>query len=75
VLVLEISVHVVNGETEYCHFVTLPVFPLKVSTPLLLPEHISVPPATAPPIDDGFTITVAVVEFDDVHTPLVTTAR
>ena len=74
-LVLEISVHVENGDTEDCHFVTLPVFPLKVSTPLLLPEHISFPPATEPPTEVGSTITVVYDELAELHTPLATTAR
>ena len=44
-----ISVHVLNGDTELCHFTTVPVCPAKVNVPLVLPEQMVVPPVTPPP--------------------------
>ena len=59
---------------EDCHFVTLPVWPLKVSTVLLVPLHTVAAPAILPPTLVGLTVTVPVALFADPHAPLVTTA-
>ncbi len=61
--VLEISVHVVNGETELCHFITVPTFPVKVINPLVFPVQIDVPPVTVPATVIGATVTVVDAEF------------
>ncbi len=61
--VFEISVHVVNGETELCHFKTVPTFPVKVSNPLVFPAQIAVPPLTVPATVVGATVTVVDAEF------------
>jgi hypothetical protein len=53
VAVLIISVQELNGEIELCHLTTVPLFPDKVSNPLVVPEQIVVPPVTAPPTDKG----------------------
>jgi hypothetical protein len=42
---------------------------------LLVPEQTVALPATVPPTDIGLTVIVASVEFEEEHTPLVTTAR
>ena len=68
------SVHVLKGDIELCHLTTFPVCPDKVSNPLVLPEHIVVPPVTLPPTEVGSTVTVVAVEFTGEHTPLCTTA-
>jgi hypothetical protein len=43
------SVHELKGDTELCHFTTVPVCPAKVNVPLVLPEQMVVPPVTPPP--------------------------
>ena len=55
-VVLAIVVHVKNGETDFSHLTTLPVFPIKVKTPEVDPEQIVVPPETEPPTVVGFTV-------------------
>jgi hypothetical protein len=72
--VFEMSVQEVNGETDLCHFTTVPTFPDKVSNPLELPEHIDVPPETDPPLVVGETVTVVEVEFAVGQLPRCTTA-
>ncbi len=73
--VLEISVHVVNGETELCHFKTVPTFPVKVSNPLVFPVQIDVPPVTVPDrVVADATVTVVAAEFKIAQIPLCTTA-
>ena len=57
-----------------CHWM-FPVFPLRVSVVLFVPEHTVVPPETVPPTDDGMTVMVAVVLVVGEQTPLVTTAK
>ncbi len=57
------SVQVVNGETELCHFITVPIFPVKVSNPLVFPVQIAVPPVTVPATVVGATVTVVDAEF------------
>lgn len=42
----------------YCHFVTVPVCPLKVSVVELVPEQTVVPPEIDPPTEVGFTVIV-----------------
>ena len=69
-LVFAMSVQVVNGDTDDCHFTTLPVLPLKVNVPLVDPEQIVEPPLTLPPTDVGLTVTVVVVEVAVAQTPL-----
>lgn len=63
-----------KGLTEYCHLVMVPVFPARVSNPLVLPEQMVVPPLTLPPALSGFTVTTAKDELADAHAPLCTTA-
>ena len=67
--VLTISVHVVNGLTDDCHFVIVPVWPDKVNTALVLPEHIVDPPVTVPPTEAGETVIVPVA-FILPHPPV-----
>ena len=62
VRVFAISVHVLNGDTELCHFTTVPVCPESVSRPLVLPEQMVVPPDTDPPTLAGSTLTLALDE-------------
>jgi len=52
----------------------VPVCPAKVSTPLVLPEQMVVPPVTDPPTEVGSTVTVVATELARLQTPLVTTA-
>ena len=65
-----ISVQEVNGETELCHFTTLPLLPLNVNVPLVEPEQIVEPPLTLPPTDPGLTVTVVVDEVAVAQLPL-----
>ena len=58
--VLAISVQDENGLTDDCHFVTVPVFPVKVNDALVLPEQMVVPPANVPPTEIGETVIIAV---------------
>jgi hypothetical protein len=74
VVVLVIVVHVVPSFTEDSHLTTFPVCPLKVSVPLLFPEHTAVVPLTEPPTETGFTVMVAEDELEMLQTPLCTTA-
>ena len=72
---LTISFQVVNGETELCHLVTVPTLPVKVRSPLVLPEHTLVAaPVTVPPTEVGSTVTVVVDELAVEQLPLCTTA-
>ena len=73
-LVLAMSLHVLNGDTELCHFITLPVLPVKVNTPLVLPVQTAVPPPTEPPTVVGLTVTVVEDELATAQLPLWTTA-
>jgi hypothetical protein len=75
VVVLEIVVQVVNGDTALSQLTTEPVCPLKVNVPLVEPEQMDVPPLTLPPTDAGFTVTVVADEVAEAHEPLCTTAR
>ena len=72
--VFAISVQVVNGEVLLCHFTTDPVWPERVSKPLVLPEQIIVPPVTVPPTEIWPMVTVVSKEFAGPQTPLWTTA-
>ena len=72
--VFTISIQLVNGLTELCHFTTVPVCPDKVSNPLLLPVQIETPPVTFPATVAGSTVTVVGVELAVAQTPLWTTA-
>lgn len=53
----------------------LPVFPDKVNTVLLVPEHTDAPPETLPAVGTVETVTVADAVVAELHTPEVTTAR
>jgi len=75
VVVFVISTGVTQLSVDDCHLVTVPVCPDNVSVVLLVPEQTVALPATVPPTDIGLTVTVTSVEFEDEHTPLVTTAR
>jgi hypothetical protein len=68
------SLQVLYGETELCHFTTVPVWPAKVSVPLVLPMQTLAAPVTAPPTDVGSTVTVVGAEVDVEQLPLWTTA-
>ena len=70
VRVFAISVHTLNGDTELCHFTTVPVCPESVSRPLLLPEQMLVAPDTVPPMLPEFTVTVAAAELTVPQLPL-----
>ena len=74
VAVLAISLQVLPS-VELCHLVTVPVWPARVNTPLVLPEHISLLPATEPPILTASTVMVVDAEFAALHEPLCITAR
>jgi hypothetical protein len=69
------AVQLVNGETDDSHPVMVPVWPLRVSVPLVEPGQIVVPPPTDPPTLAGLTVTVVAAEFAELHDPLLTTAR
>ena len=56
--------------TDDSHLVTSPVFPLRVSRPLVLPVQIIVPPLTVPPTFSGSTVIFTEAEFTTLHTPL-----
>ena len=60
---------------EYCHFVILPVWPDSVKVVELVPVHTEADPAIEPPTDVGDTVTVALLLFAELQTPLVITAR
>ena len=66
---LEISVQVVPPLVEYCHLITVPVWPDKVSIVLFIPMHTIEPPATEPPTLAGITVTVADNELSGMQTP------
>ena len=70
VVVLDISVQVLNGDTDDCHLTIVPVCPLNVKVPLVEPEHTLVPPVTLPPTEAGLTITVVGVDVSGVQLPL-----
>ena len=70
VVVIAISVHALNGDTELCHFTTVPVCPVSVSSPLLLPEQMVEPPETDPPAIAEFTVTVVAAELTIPQLPL-----
>lgn len=58
-----ISIHVLKGETELCHLMTVPVCPESDNKPLLFPEQIVVPPVTLPPnVDASDTVNVRTAE-------------
>ena len=57
-----------------CHCM-VPVFPLKVSTVLFVPEQTVVAPVIVPATDTGFTFIVTDGVFAAKQTPLVTAAR
>ena len=59
---------------EDCHCI-VPVFPVKVSTVLLVPVQTAVAPLMLPETDVGLTAIVTLEVFADEQTPLVTTAR
>ena len=75
-VVLEISVGLEkSAESEYCHLVTAPVPPVRVSVG---PEPVQTgftEAAVVPPAEAGLTVTVATEEVAGAHTPLVTMAR
>jgi hypothetical protein len=72
--VLTISFHVVYGETELCHLITVPVWPAKVRSPLVLPEHTLEAPVTTPPTETGSIETVVAADIAVEQLPLCTTA-
>ena len=74
VVILVMVAHVVPASVDDSQFITLPVWPLKVSVPLLLPEHTVALLLTEPPTETGFTVIVVEAELEILHTPLCTTA-
>jgi hypothetical protein len=72
--VLAMSLHVLYGETELCHFTTVPLFPDKVSVPLVLPMHTLATPVTAQLTVIGSTVTVVEAEVEVEQLPLWTIA-
>ena len=56
------SVH--PAPSSYCHLVTVPVWPPRVSKVLLVPLQTDVPPETAPALVGGSTVIVASAEFE-----------
>ena len=71
---MAISVHVENGLTDDCHFITVPVCPDKVNNALVLPEQMVGPPATDPATVVGSRVIVETTEFAAAQLPLLTTA-
>ena len=69
IAVFAISVHEVYGDTDFCHFTTVPVCPESLSKPLLLPGQMVEPPDTVPPALAGFTVTVAAAELAVAQLP------
>ena len=59
---------------EDCHCI-VPVFPVKVSTVLLVPVQTAVAPLMLPETDVAFTFIVTLEVVAELHAPLVTTAR
>ena len=53
----------------------VPVFPLKVSTVLLVPVQTVAAPVMLPATDVGLTAIVTLEVVAELHAPLVTTAR
>ena len=68
--VLEMLVQVLKGDSELCHFKMAPVFPDRVSSPVVPPEQMVVLPAIVPPMEVGYTVTVAADELAASHAPL-----
>ena len=70
-----ISVGVVNPTfVELCHFVTVPVLPLKVKAATDEPLQIVWLELTEPPTDEGVTVTVNGLAVSAGQEPDVTTA-
>ena len=61
-MVFAIGLKVENGATALSHLTIDPVYPAKVSKPLVLPEQIVVPPVAPPGIVSGATIIVIELE-------------
>jgi hypothetical protein len=58
-----ISVGVVNAASDdFCHFVMVPVFPVKVKVAGVVPEQIVCPDDTVPPVGRGVTVIVTLGE-------------
>ena len=75
VFAIFVKLHEPEMSTPLCQRKTVPVWPDKVSKPLVLPEQIMVPPVTVPPTETGSTVTVAGSEFATAQVPLLATAR
>ena len=74
-MVLLMFVHVVPLVDD-CQRTTLPVWPLRVNTVLLVGAHtVDAAGVTEPPTLAGVTVTVALAELAVAHVPLCTTAR
>ena len=58
-----------KGETELIQLTIVPELPVSISVPLVEPEQIVDPPATEPPTEPGFTVTVVVDEVAAVQDP------
>jgi hypothetical protein len=70
VAVFEISVQDEKGAMELCHFKTVPVFPDRVSNPLVVPEQTILDPVIEPPMEFGAIDTVVVAELAIEQLPL-----
>ncbi len=55
---------------EDSHLITEPVWPVKASVPLLVPEQTDALDATVPPTDAAFTVIIATAEFAVTQDPL-----
>jgi hypothetical protein len=72
VVVFTMGVHVLPPFVENSHLITLPVCPVKLSVPLLVPEHTITLLLTDPPTDTGLTVIVPLKELF-VQGPVVVT--
>lgn len=74
VVVFEIGVHVVNGETELSQLVTFPICPVKFNAPGFEPEQIPVGPFIEPPTTKDVTLIESMLEVAVPQVPFWTTA-
>lgn len=73
-LAISVTVPVKSDAEANCHFIILPVLPLKVNTELFVPAHTVADPLMVPPTLAGLTVIVA-EELLELHDPFVITAR
>ena len=68
--VFAMSVQLEPPLTLDCHLAIVPIFPVKVSKPLVLPVQTEDAPFTVPPIFISSTVTVVGDAATAAHTPL-----